>query len=542
MKARSIYLLMAAQLLCLAGFSTHASEEPRFDVTVADAPARAFFDGLVDGTPYNLVLEPGDTVPITLKLKNVTLLEVLDAVRDAYGYDYRRISSGFLVTPPSLQTRLYQLNYIDLERRGTSRMRVASGQVGQSSSTNQVQGGSPAVDSSQTSGLSEPPGSVFGDGTVNGRGASQVREITGTSVSTRSSSDFWRDLEVSLHGLVGSAPGRSVMINAQSGIVAVRALPRELRDVTEFLQTLQNVSTRQVVLEAKILEVELSDGFQAGINWAAIGHNGSQTYSAFQTGPQNGFNSTNLLNQPSQPITVGPGNALTSTVTNSLGGAFALAVNAADFSTYIELLGTQGKTRVLSSPRVSTLNNQKAVIKSGSDQYFVIGVSTNTLVGTSSSTNLNVDLAPFFSGVALDVTPQISADGDVILHIHPTVSQVTSNVQQLTVNGVADSLPLALSQVRESDSVVKAKSGQLIVIGGLMQTTRTEQVYKLPGLGDIPLVGNLFRSTQRTEVHSELVILLRPIVIDNDEQWQQVTGEPLDRAKKLDPKALVDVR
>jgi MSHA biogenesis protein MshL len=541
MNARFLSLLVAAQLLCLTGLTAHA-EEARFDVAVADAPARAFFDGLVDGTPYNLVLGPGDMVPITLKLKNVTLVEVLEAVRDAYGYDYRRISSGFFVTPPSLQTRLYQLNYIDMERRGTSRMRVASGQVGQSSSTNQVQGGAPGIDTSQSSGLSEPPGSVFSDGTVNGRGSAQVREITGTSVSTRSSSDFWHDLEISLQGLVGTAPGRTVVINAQSGIVAVRALPRELRDVTEFLQTLQSVSTRQVVLEAKIVEVVLSDGFQAGINWAAIGHNGGQTFSAFQTGPQNGFNSTNLLNQPSQPITISPGNALTSTVTNSLGGAFALAVNTADFSSYIELLGTQGKTRVLSSPRVSTLNNQKAVIKSGSDQYFVIGVSTNTLVGTSSSTNLNVDLAPFFSGVALDVTPQISADGEVILHIHPTVSQVTSNVQQLTVNGVADSLPLALSQVRESDSVVKAKSGQLIVIGGLMQTTRTEQAYKLPGLGDIPLVGNLFRSTQRTEVHSELVILLRPIVIENDEQWKQVAGEPLDRMEKLDPKALTDVR
>lgn len=542
MNARILSLFMVAQLICLAAPSVRAAEDARFDVAVADAPARAFFEGLVDGTPYNLVLEPGDSVPITLKLKNVTLIEVLDAVRDAYGYDYRRISSGFLVTPPSLQTKLYQLNYIDMERRGTSRMRVASGQVGQSSSGNQAQGGTPSSGVSQSSGLSEPPGAVFNDGAANGSGSAQVREITGTSVSTRSSSDFWHDLEVSLRALLGAAPGRTVVINAQSGIVAVRALPRELRDVTTFLQTLQSVSTRQVMLEAKILEVELSDGFQTGINWAAIGQNGSQTYSGFQTGPQNGFNSMNLLNQPSQPITVGPGNALTSTVTNSVGGAFALAVNTANFSTYIELLGTQGKTRVLSSPRVSTLNNQKAVIKSGSDQYFVIGVSTNTLVGTSSSTNLNVDLAPFFSGVALDVTPQISAEGDVILHIHPTVSQVTSNVQQLTVNGVADSLPLALSQVRESDSVVKAKSGQLIVIGGLMQSTRTEQVYKLPGLADIPLVGNLFKSTQRTEVHTELVILLRPIVMDDDTQWAQAADESLDRARRLDPKALIDVR
>jgi len=428
-----------------------------------------------------------------------------------------------------LQTRLFQLNYLDLERRGTSRMRVAAGQVGQSTSTGGIQGSQQSADVSQN-GLSEPPGAVFSDGNAAGRAAGAVKEITGTSVSTRSSSDFWHDLEASLHAMIGSDAGHSVVINAGSGIVAVRATPRELRDVAQFLEKLQNISTRQVVLEAKIVEVELSSGFQSGINWAAIGKNGSQTYSGFQTGPQTGFGG-NLLNQPSMPVTVGPGNPITSAVTNTLGGAFSLAVNTANFSTYIELLSTQGKTRVLSSPRVSTLNNQKAVIKAGSDQYFVTGVSSTTIVGTSSANNLNVDLAPFFSGVALDVTPQISETGEVILHIHPTVSQVSSNVQVLTVNGTTDSLPLALSQVRESDSVVKAQSGQLVVIGGLMQTTRSNQNYAVPGLGALPVVGNLFKSQQKTDVRSELVILLRPIVIDSAEQWNSITGEiPDDEA------------
>jgi MSHA biogenesis protein MshL len=510
--------------LSIGAFGSAAADEARFDLAVTNAPARAFFDGLVDGTAYNIVLQPGEMAPITLKLKNVTVIDVLDAVRDAYGYDYRRMSTGFLIIPPSLQTRLYQINYIDLERRGTSRMRVASGQVGQSSNS----GGSPG--SPQSGGaigggeLSEPAGLVFADG----GGAGRIKEVTGTSVSTRSSSDFWHDLDVSLHGLIGSEAGRTVVINAASGIIAVRATPRELRDITQFLDKIQNVSTRQVVLEAKIVEVELSSGFQAGINWAAIGKNGGQTYSGFQTGPQSGFGGANLLNQPSTPVTVGPGNAITSTVTNTLGGAFSLAVNTADFSTYIELLSTQGKTRVLSSPRVSTLNNQKAVIKAGSDQYFVTGVTSNTVVGTAASNTSNVDLAPFFSGVALDVTPQISDSGEVILHIHPTVSQVAANIQVFTVNGVANSLPLALSQVRESDSVVKARSGQLIVIGGLMQTTRTSQDYGIPGLGSLPLIGNLFKSQQKTEVHSELVILLRPIVIDSNDQWSPLSGEPID--------------
>jgi MSHA biogenesis protein MshL len=197
---------------------------------------------------------------------------------------------------------------------------------------------------------------------------------------------------------------------------------------------------------------------------------------------------------------------------------------------------------VLSSPRVSTLNNQKAVIKAGSDEFFVTGVSSNTVVGTASATNRDVELTPFFSGIALDVTPQISAEGEVILHIHPSVSDVSEKIKTLTVAGVTDSLPLAFSQTRESDSVVKAKSGQLIVIGGLMRTTKNKEDYRTPLLGDIPVLGNLFKSQQKSEIRSELVILLRPIVIDTDDQMKQLTDEPLERAMLLDPKAGAGVR
>jgi len=515
-------------------------DEARFDVAVADAPARPFFEGLADGTPYNIVLEPGVGGSVTLKLKNVTLVEVLDAVREAYGYDYRRIPSGFIIVPPSMQTRLFQVNYIDLERRGTSRTRVSSGQVGQSSNPQVPGGGSTQGPDAQSQGLSEPPGAVFAS--HGGKDSERVKEITGTSVSTRSSSDFWPELEASLRAMIGSEGGRSVVLNAESGLIAVRANPRELRDVQQFLEKIQQIATRQVIIEAKIIEVTLSSAFQAGINWAAIAKNGNGTVSAFQTGPQNGFGSSNLqlLNQPSVPVTVGPGNPISSAITNTLGGAFAVAVNAGSFSSYVEALATQGKTTVLSSPRVSTLNNQKAVIKAGDDEYFVTGISSNTVVGTSSSTSNNIDLAPFFSGVALDVTPQLSGDGRIILHIHPTVSVVTSKVLSVTVGttgpGGTTTLPLAYSEVRESDSVVTAQSGQLIVIGGLMQKSHSYQDYRVPVLGDIPLLGNLFKSQQKIENHTELVILLRPIIVDSDAQWSQLTGQEVDHAAALDPK------
>jgi MSHA biogenesis protein MshL len=530
-------LLLVLALILIGLTPAARGAEARFDLAVSDAPARPFFEGLADGTPYNIVLEPGVGGTITLKLKNVTLIEVLDAVREAYGYDYRRMPSGFVIVPAAMQTRLFQVNYIDLERRGTSRTRVASGQVGQSSGA-ATPGGVTQGSDGQSQGLSEPAGAVFA-ARNGGKEADRIKEITGTSISTRSSSDFWPELETSLKGLIGTDGGRAVVVNAQSGIIAVRASPRELRDVQQFLDKIQDIAARQVILEAKIVEVELSSAFRAGINWAAIAEQGNRTIGGFQTGPQRGFGSNDLqlLNQPSVPVTVGPGNPVTSMLSNSLGGAFTLAVNAGSFNAYVELLATQGKTRVLSSPRVSTINNQKAVIKAGDDEYFVTGVSSNTVVGVGASTASNLELAPFFSGVALDVTPQLSGDGQIILHIHPTVSDVTQKVLTVTVQNTTNSLPLAFSQVRESDSVVKAKSGQLIVIGGLMRSSHQVQDYRVPLLGDIPLVGKLFRSQQKTDDRTELVILLRPIIVERDDQWTQLTGQAMDHADALDPKA-----
>jgi len=534
--ARALFLIA---VLCGGMLPAARGDEARFDVAVSDAPARTFFEGLADGTPYNIVLEPNVGGVITLKMKNVTLVEVLDAVRDAYGYDYRRMASGFVIVPPALQTRLFHVNYIDLERRGTSRTRVASGQVGQSTNPTIIGSTQGTGTDSQSQGLSEPPGVVF-NATQGAKQADQhVKEITGTSVSTRSSSDFWPELEASLRGMIGGDGGRMVVLNAESGIIAVRATPRELRDVQQFLDRIQQIATRQVVIEAKIVEVVLSSGFQAGINWAAIGKNGNSTYSGFQTNPQNGFGSNNLqlLNQPSTPVTVGPGNPVTSIVSNTLGGAFAFAVNTSSFNAYVDLLATQGKTTVLSSPRVSTLNNQKAVIKAGDDEYFVTGISSNTVTGTAASTSNNLDLAPFFSGVALDVTPQLSDTGQIILHIHPTVSNVTPKILTVTIgNSGTTSLPLAYSEVRESDSVVTANSGQLIVIGGMMQRTKNAQDYRVPLLGDIPLIGNLFKSQQKTDARSELVILLRPIIVDSDAQWTQLSNDAMDHEAALDPK------
>ncbi|MCH8073274.1 MAG: pilus (MSHA type) biogenesis protein MshL, partial [Proteobacteria bacterium] len=357
------------------------------------------------------------------------------------------------------------------------------------------------------------------------RGTSQA----GSGIETIYEADFWTELRETLEQIVGTDTGHQVVVNAQSGVIVVRAMPEKLRHVEAYLEIVQGIAQRQVIIEAKIIEVQLSDAFQAGINWVAVAQNSrGDTFTFGQHTPPSGFGG-DIEDLGGEPILVQPGEVTTGFINTAVGGAFTMAFDVGDFNSFIELLEAQGETRVLSSPRVSTLNNQKAVIKAGSDEYFVTNVSSQTVTGTASSTSRDIELTRFFSGIALDVTPQISADGTVILHIHPTVSEVTDQQKVITVSGESDTLPLAFSEIRETDSIVRAKSGQIIVIGGLMRTSSRSDVFGMPVLRHIPVIGKLFQSTREVETKTELVILLRAIVVDNDNVWAQVTDASLQR-------------
>ena len=503
-------------------------EAPSFDISVNKAPAQQFFMSLVDGTADNMVVHPDVSGTLTLDLKNVSTEDVMATLRDVYGYEYRYSHGVYQVYPSRMRSQVFKVNYLDIERKGGSRTRVSSGQITQSSS-NGSGGDSGSDNNSNASSGSSTSGNNSKD------------SFSGAQITTQSEVDFWLDLDTSLKMIIGEENGRKVVINPMSGTVLVRAMPRELLDIKHYLDTLQNSVNRQVIIEAKILEVELNDAYQTGVNWNALidfGGNYQTKIGQFGGGTIFGEGVSELAG------TVAPLNNLALTDgAPAFGGVFALQAHLGDFNTLIELLKTQGDVQVLSSPRVSTVNNQKAIIKVGTDEYFVtdIDVQTDVAVGVSNR-SADVTLTPFFSGVALDVTPQIDIDGKITLHVHPAISQVVEDKKDLGVvtassdedgNSVSSRVPLAKSTIRETDTIVQAENGQVVVIGGLMQELVRDDVASTPFLGDMPLIGNMFRHTRKTSTKTELVILLRPVVVNNNRVWEQQVQQATQRFRTI---------
>jgi MSHA biogenesis protein MshL len=477
-----------------------AKLEPRFDLVINNAPANQVLMGIVSGTRYSMLVPSEVNASISVNLKDVTVFEALDAIRDLYGYEYRVDGNRIFIEPQTLQTRVFQVNYIVGQRSGESESRVTSSSV---SNAGAQQGG----------------GQTLAAGN-----AVSSSQLISSSIKTTSASDFWKDLTESLNAMVGNDAGKKVIVNSQSNLIMVRAMPADIRNVENFLRLMQLNIERQVILEAKILNVELNENSQSGVNWSIFGSRNSATGIVGNINTDTTLSKSGNNSLSSGNLEVVPGQSISNVATTALGGPiFAMALQGANFAALLQFLETQGDVHVLSSPRIATINNQKAVLKVGTDEFFVTNVQQNIVASAATTTNSpSVTLQPFFSGIALDVTPQIDKNDNIILHMHPSISSVSTVNKQVNLGSSGTlNLPLASSSISETDSIVRTRDGYVIAIGGLMTEATTGNSSGIPGLSKLKGIGAAFRQQGKATTKTELVILLKATVVQGQESWAQ---------------------
>ena len=527
--------------------------EPRLDLLVNEAQAREVFLAIVADTRYSMLMHPDVAGKLSVTLRGVTVKEALEAIRDVYGYDFKIDGRRITVYAPTLQTRIFTINYPNSPREGRSELRIAAG------GTASVSGS----DSTTTTGSTATSTADASQRSTNGQAGA------GNYIYTNSKTDFWNELAGAVRGLIGvdaMAPGganagvktganggqgRSVIVSPQAGIMAVRAMPDELREVDKFLKAAQIAVERQVMLEAKIVEVMLSDGYQSGIDWSALKNGNGKTGAVGVLGGNVNSPTSFPALATTTTAAVGATGAATMTPTTTItstnalvrgvwdnvpgfsglstpaagAGLFGLAFAADGFQAVLGFLETRGDVQILSSPRIATMNNQKAVLKVGSEDSYITSMTPGVAgTATTAGTPATPKFGTFFSGISLDVTPQIDDGNNITLHVHPSVTKVTS--KDLTFNsgsGSTSSFPTASSNVNESDTVVRIQDGNIVAIGGLMQVESNRQASGLPGTTDVPLFSSLFGNKANSGRKKEVVVLIKPTIIRNAEDWEAQT-------------------
>ncbi|MGA2515299.1 MAG: secretin and TonB N-terminal domain-containing protein [Thermodesulfobacteriota bacterium] len=496
--------------------------EKLFSIYARDSSIQDVLLAFSKESDLNIVIDPQLSGKVTVDLKRVTLKEALDTVLSPLGWTYRTDGKFIKVLRPEVETRFFTLNYMATKRSGKR-------EVYATTSTTQAQQTSTSTTISGISGVSGLPDQQTTYNPVAGARTGY------TGVVSEDDVDLWKEIRKGLEALIfgfveekgkeGTSSekekvtwtrvdetGKRLAINKSTGVIMVTDYPVNLNRVACYIETVEASSQRQVSIEAKIMEVTLSDSHQEGINWKVIEGLPSSTNLAWgltdKTG-KTGFpgGTSGFLNS------TGTGGTTTTTTSQILtpgifkvmpyGGLFALGAAGSQvaLSDIMQAIAQQGDVKVLSSPTISTLNNQKAIIRVGNQSVFFItgAVATQTTV-TQFIQPMTIDI-----GIILDVTPQIAEDGTIIMNIHPSITAQTGSV---TAPDGKSTFPLL--SVRETDTTVRVRDGQTIIIGGLMQEQTEEDYTGVPVLQSLPVMGPLFRFKSRTKTKSELVIMITP--------------------------------
>ena len=410
----------------------------------------------VQDTGYSVVLDPDVEGTFTGELKNVTLKQALDAALRPLNLEYSIGDNILRVFKPKMETRVFNLNYVATRRSGSHGLSASTGAAGSA------------------------PGGVSGAAAIAGGGAWQGGALGGglggsqASVTGSDSTDFFSEVEKGIQTLV--SPDARYNVDRKAGLVQVSDYPDRLDKIGLYLDLVQLRVNRQVQIQAKVLEIDLNHEASAGINWSTVLRSAGSSVSLTQPSPR------------------------------SAAGAFTLAVDIRDFSGLLKALETQGSVNVLSSPRVAAMNNEPMLMRVGTQDVFFV---TTSQVDAATGRILQTTVSPqsINEGVVLNVTPQVSGDGIITMSISPSVTERTGQA----TSRLGDTVPIIAA--RETDTLVRVREGETVVIGGLMQERVTRNRSKVPVLGDIPLLGGLFRRDSTSKRKSELVILLTPTIM-----------------------------
>jgi MSHA biogenesis protein MshL len=449
---------------------------PRLSLTFDEArPVVEIFRLLFNSTGMSFVPTPGLEQVFVGELNNVTVREALDLITEATGLDYSVQGNVVRLFVRELETRLYSIDRVITQRGGSRSMSASSGAGGSGG------GGTGAATGGGIAG-----GATGGGATGGGGGGSS------SSVGGNDAPDLFGDLVDGVEALIAGEEGATVSLNRTAAVLQVTARPSRLERVEQYLEAVMTRALRQVQIEARVIEVELNERFSAGINWQAL---------------LGGLTNSVRISQTAAPAT---------------SGGFTLGLQIADFTALLNAFATQGKVNVLSSPRVTALNNEPAVMRIGRQNVFFTTTTQTNETGQilqTASTPQSIT-----EGVVLSVTAQVSSDNIIMMSITPSI---TENAGTAT-SRFGDTVPLI--NVRETDTLVRVREGETIVIAGLMQDKTTNDQAKVPVLGDLPLVGGAFRRTETSRVKTDLIILLTPTLMSPT----QVDGVTARELRRLD--------
>jgi MSHA type pilus biogenesis protein MshL len=496
---------------------------PRFTLNVKDVNLREALLLLNRNSAYSLIMEPGiDTAIPVLDLKNVTMAEALQSILPGLGLEYRLEGNVLKVNKLRMQTRLFNMDYIAASRSGKRDMRMSSRSESGGSGSSGGNGGS---------------GSASGGGSSGSSGGSSSENQS--TVITTNTSEVWTDLRLGLENIIFSgdmpgtaarqedkgpvtttsrdASGRRLLINPQAGVIMIQAESSILDEAAGYIEAVEGSIQRQVLIEARVVEVSLSKDHQMGIDWAAIlnpasSFAGQNTNSLGVTNPSIGFNSGSALNQN----------------VNGSVGSFLYSISNGKVGMTINALSRQGQVRVLSSPHISAMNNQKAVIRVVREEVFFTqtSLSSQSVGSTLTTENIENQIVPI--GVVLDIIPQIAANGEITLSINPSISELVEIRSFSSKGGTATSTQPVIDR-RDLDTVAKVHSGETVLIAGIMRERKGEDLRGVPWLMNLPFVGNVFRRTEQTSSRTELVIFITPTLISGKSMDELIK----ERNKKL---------